>query len=81
MVRIKFDRMVRHLFLGQDREVEFLEPEDVDTTIKLRKAKRSQNLQHQSKGQYDRRIRSSVLQPRNRVLVRNLYATGGPGTL
>ena len=32
-------------------------------------SKRSQNLQHQSKGQYDRRIRSSVLQPGNRFLV------------
>ena len=38
MVRINFDRMVRRSFLGGEREVDFLEPGDVDTTIKLRKA-------------------------------------------
>ena len=38
MVRIIFDRMVRRSFLGGDREVDFLEPEDVEATEKLRKA-------------------------------------------
>ena len=44
-------------------------------------SKRSHNLQHQSKEQYDRRARSSVLEPGNRVLVRNLNEKGGPGKL
>ena len=38
MVRINFDRMVRRSFDGEEREVDVLEPEDVESTIKLRKA-------------------------------------------
>ena len=44
-------------------------------------SKRSRDLQHQSKQQYDRPARSSVLEPENRVLVRNLNENGGPGKL
>ena len=44
-------------------------------------SKRSHSLQHQSKEQYDRRARSSVLEPGNRVQVRNLNEKGGPGKL
>ena len=44
-------------------------------------SKRSRDLQHQSKEQYDRRARSSVLEPENRVLVRNLNEKGGPEKL
>ena len=44
-------------------------------------SKRSQDGQRQSKEQYDRRVRSTVLQPDDRVLVRNLNEKGGPGKL
>ena len=38
LVRLNFDRMVRRSFLGGDREVDFLETEDMEATEKLRKA-------------------------------------------
>ena len=44
-------------------------------------SKRSQDGQRQSKEQLDRRVRSMVLQPNDRVLVRNLNEKGGPGKL
>ena len=38
MVRINFDRMVKQSFDGQEREVDFSELDNVESTIKLRKA-------------------------------------------
>ena len=44
-------------------------------------SKRSNNSNAQSKNLYDKRVRSSVLEPGDRVLVRNLSQRGGPGKL
>lgn len=44
-------------------------------------SKRSQDGQRQSKEQYDRRVHSTVLQPDDCVLVRNLNEKGGPAKL
>ena len=44
-------------------------------------SKRALSSQERSKQTYDRRVRHTVLEPGDRVLVRNLRERGGPGKL